>query len=198
MRRAAFALLGTAIGTSLLVGGKLGTHSPAAAQGVAFDAGNGVAAGPGVPADADDADEGPEDLATASTAASVNGTANTTAPGRPKTTTRPASPTKTTAAPKPPTTGGLKSGTFAGAPSTNEYGTIKVTITVSGGRITDVAAGYPTSPSRTASINSRAIPTLRQEALTAQSAKIDTVSGATYTSASYKISLQSALDRARA
>jgi uncharacterized protein with FMN-binding domain len=192
VRRAAFALLGTAIGTSLLVGAKLGTHTPAAAQSVALDAGNGA------PAEAGQATEEPEDLVTASAAPSSKAAAKTTAPGRPKTTTRPASPTKTTAAPKPTTAGGLTNGTFAGAPSTNEYGTIKVTITVSGGKITNVAASYPTSPSRTASINSRAIPTLRQEALTAQSAKIDTVSGATYTSGSYKISLQSALDRAKA
>lgn len=188
MRRAAFALLGTAIGTSLLVGAKLGTHAPTAVQDVAADTGGGGAVA-----------EEPEDLATAPSPAPASA-----APGPTKTkTTRPAGATTPTGAPKttapkPPPAGGLRSGTFAGAPSTNEYGTIKVTITVSGGKITDVAASYPTSPSRTASINSRAIPQLRQEALSAQSAKIDTVSGATYTSGSYKISLQSALDRAKA
>jgi uncharacterized protein with FMN-binding domain len=189
MRRAAFALLGTAIGTSLLVGAKLGTHTPVAAEGVAIDP---VAADGGATADA------PEALGTATSAPAPKVAATKTASARPRTTTRTPAPTKTTAAPKPPVTNGLKSGTFAGAPSTNEYGTIKVTITVSGGKTTDVAASYPTSPSRTASINSRAIPQLRQEALSAQSAKIDTISGATYTSGSYRISLQSALDKARA
>ena len=193
MRRAAFALLGTAIGTSLLVGARLGTHTPAPVQDVAIDTGGGGAVA-----------EEPEDLATAATAPSPAPASTRTAPGPTKTkTTRPTGATTPTSAPKttapkPPPASGLKSGTFAGSPSTNEYGTIKVTITVSGGKVTDVAANYPTSPSRTASINSRAIPQLRQEALSAQSAKIDTVSGATYTSGSYKISLQSALDRAKA
>jgi uncharacterized protein with FMN-binding domain len=93
---------------------------------------------------------------------------------------------------------GLKTGTFAGAASTNQYGTVRVTITVSGGRITDLQATYPTSPSRTAQINARAIPALRQEALSAQSAQVSTVSGASYTSASYRASLQSALSAAKA
>jgi len=44
-------------------------------------------------------------------------------------------------------------------------------------------------------ISSSAEPILEQEALTAQSAQIDTVSGATYTSESDKQSLQSALDK---
>jgi uncharacterized protein with FMN-binding domain len=97
-----------------------------------------------------------------------------------------------------PTGSGLKNGTFAGAASTNQYGTVRVTITVSGGRISDLQATYPTSPSRTAQINARAIPALRQEALSAQSAQVSTVSGASYTSASYRASLQSALSAAKA
>ena len=47
-------------------------------------------------------------------------------------------------------------------------------------------------------INSYAAPMLRQESLTAQSARIDIVSGATYTSEGYAQSLQSALDQAGA
>jgi uncharacterized protein with FMN-binding domain len=47
-------------------------------------------------------------------------------------------------------------------------------------------------------INASATPLLAKEALVAQSANIDTISGATYTSSSYKISLQSASDQARA
>ena len=50
---------------------------------------------------------------------------------------------------------------------------------------------------RTQAINARAEPILREEALKAGSAKIDVVSGATYTSQSYKRSLQAAIDRAR-
>lgn len=46
-------------------------------------------------------------------------------------------------------------------------------------------------------IDSTAIPQLTSETLTAQSARIDAVSGASYTSAGYIQSLQSALDKAR-
>jgi uncharacterized protein with FMN-binding domain len=50
---------------------------------------------------------------------------------------------------------------------------------------------------RTQAINAHAEPILREEALKAGSAKIHAVSGATYTSESYRESLQSAIDRAR-
>jgi uncharacterized protein with FMN-binding domain len=57
---------------------------------------------------------------------------------------------------------------------------------------------YPDGDSKSVRINSRALPTLRTEVLTAQSAEVDTVSGATYTSDAYARSLQSAIDEARA
>jgi uncharacterized protein with FMN-binding domain len=60
-----------------------------------------------------------------------------------------------------------------------------------------VTATYPTG-GETGSINARAIPKLRQEVLTAQSASIATVSGATYTSNAYKQSLQAAIAAAKA
>jgi uncharacterized protein with FMN-binding domain len=53
----------------------------------------------------------------------------------------------------------------------------------------------PDETPRSKDINSTAIPKLNQETLRAQSADIDTVSGATYTSEGYRQSLQSALDR---
>ena len=66
-----------------------------------------------------------------------------------------------------------------------------------GGRITDVAAPQlPSSHGESARINQRAAPILRREALDAQNAAIDTVSGATYTSRGYRTSLQAALDAA--
>lgn len=199
MRRAVLALLGTTIGTSLLVGAKLGTTSPVGAQDLAADPGGvGGAAGtdPGAlpgPSGAPGASSIP---GTPGASALPGRSAGTTAkPGSSQTT--PAGTTRSSSSPKPPTSG-YRDGTFAGAASTNQYGTIKVTVTISGGKITDARASYPTSPSRTASINADAIPKLRQEALAAQSAKIATVSGATYTSGSYRTSLQSALDQARA
>ncbi|GGZ40672.1 FMN-binding protein [Streptomyces bluensis] len=107
-------------------------------------------------------------------------------------------PTTTAAPSSSATDGGLKNGTYRGPAARNDYGTVQTTITVSGGRITDVTAGFPTTPARSAQINNGAVPVLRQEALAAQSANIDAVSGATFTSASYKQSLQAAIDAARA
>ncbi|GGX95105.1 hypothetical protein GCM10010510_45560 [Streptomyces anandii JCM 4720] len=77
------------------------------------------------------------------------------------------------------------------------WGPVQVRITLKSGRITDVTAvSYPTDNPRDQEISSYAIPQLRREALAAQSARIDSVSGATYTSDGYKQSLQSALDSA--
>ena len=71
-------------------------------------------------------------------------------------------------------------------------------VTVSGGQITDVQVPeYPQSNGRDRQINERAIPQLISETRQAQSAKIDMVSGATYTSRGYMSSLQSAIDQAQ-
>jgi uncharacterized protein with FMN-binding domain len=64
------------------------------------------------------------------------------------------------------------------------------------GKITDVSVvKLNVTDPRSQSIDEGALPELRAEALSAQSAKIDGVSGASYTSAAYVQSLQSALDR---
>jgi uncharacterized protein with FMN-binding domain len=76
------------------------------------------------------------------------------------------------------------------------YGTVQVRVTLSGRRITAVTALQLPSGGRSSDISAIAGPRLRDEALAAQSAHIDTVSGASYTSAGYARSLQSALDRA--
>jgi uncharacterized protein with FMN-binding domain len=89
--------------------------------------------------------------------------------------------------------------TVNGAVIDTNYGPIQVQITVSGGRITRAdAIVYPQDSSRDQEINSYAIPQLDQETLDRQSANIDTVSGATYTSDGYRQSLQSAIDAANA
>jgi uncharacterized protein with FMN-binding domain len=107
----------------------------------------------------------------------------------------------TTAATAPATTvnsSGLADGTYTGATSTNRWGPVQVQITVSGGSITDVVAlQTPNDDGKSVAINSRAVPVLVSETLSAQSANVDTVSGATYTSNSYAASLQSAIDLAR-
>ena len=72
-------------------------------------------------------------------------------------------------------------------------------ITVTSGQISNVVTlQSPTKDRKSVGINQRATPTLNSEVLSAQSADIDTVSGATYTSDSYKTSLQSAIDQAKA
>jgi uncharacterized protein with FMN-binding domain len=73
-----------------------------------------------------------------------------------------------------------------------QYGPVQVQITVANGKIT--AANDVQQPAD--SIGANAIPQLNQEVLTAQSANIQAVSGATYTSNGYVQSLQSAVDRA--
>jgi uncharacterized protein with FMN-binding domain len=94
---------------------------------------------------------------------------------------------------------GLKDGTFRGQTADTPYGPLQVSITVSSGVITKVAVPqYPNGSGRDQEINSYALPQLVDETVTAQSAQIDMVSGATYTSQGYLQSLQSALDRAKA
>ena len=92
---------------------------------------------------------------------------------------------------------GLKDGTFKGKGANNQYGTVQVTVKIEDGKITAVDATYPTL-GNSATINPVAVPKLKQETLQSQSAKVAAVSGATYTSASYRESLQAALDSAKA
>ena len=89
------------------------------------------------------------------------------------------------------------SGTVTGDTAQTRWGPVQVQITVSGGKITDVTpVQYPNGNGRDQEINSYALPVLAQEALAAQSANIDHVSGATVTSDGYVQSLQSAIDQA--
>ncbi|MFI5832861.1 FMN-binding protein [Micromonospora sp. NPDC051300] len=93
------------------------------------------------------------------------------------------------------TTGG--SGTATGSVAQTRWGPVQVRITVAAGKITDVTAvQVPDGNRRDQEINDYAVPILRQEALAAQSARIDSVSGATVTSDGYRESLQSAIDAA--
>ncbi|MBO3753118.1 FMN-binding protein [Streptosporangiaceae bacterium NEAU-GS5] len=87
--------------------------------------------------------------------------------------------------------------TVAGDTADTRWGPVQVKITVSDGKITDVRV--PISPDgnrRDIEIARQALPILVQETLDAQSAHIDAVSGATYTSEGYVTSLQSAIDKA--
>jgi len=87
--------------------------------------------------------------------------------------------------------------TYTGSTASTRWGDVQVTITVTNGKITDVQVPvYPSGNGRDQEINAYALPVLTQETLSAQSANIDTVSGATVTSDGYLQSLQSALDAA--
>jgi uncharacterized protein with FMN-binding domain len=95
------------------------------------------------------------------------------------------------------TTGVSRSGTetVTGPAESNRWGNVQVEITVDNGEITDVSlVQRPGSHRRSVEINDYAVPILVQETLTAQSAQIDMVSGATDTSEGYIASLQGALD----
>ena len=114
----------------------------------------------------------------------------------------PTPPSGTSAGPPPPgsaaaTAGATApSGTFLGKPEDVGYGTVQVRVTLTGGHITDVQAVQMPSGGRSSEIASYAAPRLRSEVLSAQSAGIDTVSGASFDSEGYAKSVQSALDAA--
>jgi uncharacterized protein with FMN-binding domain len=87
--------------------------------------------------------------------------------------------------------------TYTGDVVPTRWGPVQVSIVMSGGRITDVRVPqHPSGSKRNDEINGRALPVLQRATLAAQSADVDTVSGATFTSEGYRTSLQSALDAA--
>lgn len=86
--------------------------------------------------------------------------------------------------------------TVTGQSVGTRYGPVQVQVVATGTRVEDVTAiTLPSEEARSVQIGQRAAPVLRREALDAQSAEIDMVSGATYTSEGYQQSLQSALDQ---
>jgi uncharacterized protein with FMN-binding domain len=112
----------------------------------------------------------------------------------------PTTATSTTPAPattNPPTTVLPPTKTATGAAVNYGYGVLSVSATVSGTKLTDVAIASINDGGnfRSESIDQQAVPILEQEALQAQSASIQGVSGASYTSAGFQQSLQSALSQ---
>ncbi|WP_367324424.1 FMN-binding protein [Streptomyces sp. HUAS ZL42] len=94
--------------------------------------------------------------------------------------------------------GAAAAGTVTGDATQTQYGVVQVRLTVSNGKITQAEAVQAPKGGRSDQITADAVPKLNQAAVAAQSADIDSVSGATYTSTGYKQSLQSALDKAKA
>ena len=87
--------------------------------------------------------------------------------------------------------------TYTGDAVSTRFGDVQVRITVKNGKVTKASVTQvPWSNGRDQEINSSAVPILNAEAVDAQSANIDMVSGATYTSQGYIGSLQSAIDQA--
>jgi uncharacterized protein with FMN-binding domain len=138
--------------------------------------------------------------------------ADAAAAGTPTTTTSPTSsatsPSGSTASTggksaKSKSTGGTGSGggagtrTVTGKVDNTQYGPMQVQLVLAGKKITAVNVLQHTDTGVTSiGIDNMALPKLTSEALAAQSARIDAVSGATYTSAGYIASLQNAVDAA--
>jgi uncharacterized protein with FMN-binding domain len=115
----------------------------------------------------------------------------------PAATSAPTTAPGATPAPTKASSGGSSgSKTVDGSVVSTRYGDVQVEVVVASGKVADVVALELPTGRRSGQISQYAGPILRQEALQAQSAKIDLVSGATYTSDAYSQSLQSALDQA--
>ncbi|KLN32936.1 hypothetical protein FB00_20365, partial [Cellulosimicrobium funkei] len=114
------------------------------------------------------------------------------------------------AAPAPSTAGSADPGTSPASPGTGtpdptratvtgsvvqtRYGPVQVAVTFTGTHLDAVQTVRSPSGGESSQVSARATPLLAQEAVRAQSARIDTVSGATYTSEGYRESLQAAID----
>jgi uncharacterized protein with FMN-binding domain len=89
------------------------------------------------------------------------------------------------------------SGTYKGTAVQTRFGPVQVQITVANGKITDITALQLTNTDgKSIQISNRAAPLLRSKVLAAQSADVQTVSGATITSDAYLTSVQAAIDAA--
>ncbi len=166
MRRALLTLGGTAAGLAALLSFK--THSLAATA--------------------------PEATSTPSASAA---TSQPMASGTGSGSASPAASKKTSAAPKAGASSPASARTVTGTVANTQYGPMQVQLALAGTKITKVTVLQRTNDgAESDEIDGSAIPKLTSETLAAQSAHIDAVSGATYTSSGYIQSLQSALDKA--
>ncbi|HXR71491.1 FMN-binding protein [Actinocrinis sp.] len=176
MRRAIVAGTATVSGIVLLLG--LKPHGSGSALGASsFSIGSGSNAGAAAP----------------TTSAPTTGNAGSGSGGGQSS----ASPAAPKSASSTPASSATK--TVTGDAADTRYGPVQLQVTFSGKKISSInVLEYPTESFRDQQINSYALPILNQEAMSAQSAHIDVVSGATYTSDGYAQSLQSAIDKAGA
>jgi uncharacterized protein with FMN-binding domain len=169
MRRSTAAAVGTLTGAALILGVRLSVQ-PATVPVSSAAAGS-------------SAEEPEIDAAGAESTAEPEATATKKPSG------------KKTTAPAEKEEAGLKAGTYKGKAVQHTYGTVQVTIKVSGGKITAADATFP-KEGFSGTINPNAVKSLNASALKKQSADVDAVSGATLTSGAYASSLQAALDKA--
>ena len=114
----------------------------------------------------------------------------------------PVAATKPIPTPKPTPTakpsGQYKNGTYTGVSADAYYGRIEVQAVISNNKLVDVVfLDHPNDRGTSVRINNHAMPILKTEAISAQSASVNTVSGATDSSGAFRVSLSSALLEAR-
>jgi uncharacterized protein with FMN-binding domain len=190
VRRATAVVLGTLTGTALIVGAKVGTPSQESQAADTTDA-SAVTVDGGDNPGTDPQSNGKTQIKPGATPTPTASKKAAPTSGPPKTTK--SAPKTTAAAPPPPS--GPDDGTYnASAQVKNgSYGTLSMTVTISGGKITKISASESGGES---SCWHSACPTLTSEALNAQSANIATVSRATYTSNAYRSALSAVLSKA--
>ena len=113
--------------------------------------------------------------------------------------TKPATSTTTPATTTPPVSGSAyKDGSYTGSVADAFYGNIQVRAVIQGGKLTDVQfLQYPNDQPNSVQISNDSMPVLKQEAIQAQNAKVDTITGATDTSQAFVQSLGAALASAK-
>lgn len=126
------------------------------------------------------------------TPSSSSPTTSTSASGAP-----PANTGKTGTSATTPASGAYKDGTYTGTVADAFYGNLQVVAVVQNGQLADVQfPQYPSDNGRSKQISNTALPILKQEAISAQSANVNVVSGATQVSQAFRQSLASALAQA--
>jgi uncharacterized protein with FMN-binding domain len=126
----------------------------------------------------------------------AGGTSPTPAPS-PTPTPTPTPAPAPTPTPAPAPVARYIDGSYTGTTVTTVYGPVQVAVVIRGGKITEVTVPvFPNDRENSIRISNQALPILKQEALTAQSAEVSGISGATETSQGFKDSLQSALTQA--
>lgn len=134
---------------------------------------------------------------TSTTTTGSSGATTTSGTGAASSGTGASSGTSSSTATTTSSTRTVADGTFTGNSANTPFGSVQVSVTISGGSITDVTALKLTdADGRSRQISNYAAPILANEVVSAQSANVRNVSGATYTTNGYLTSVQSALDQA--